>query len=211
MGVNRVTEERSLGERNIQFCRLVRTSGSESYLIWGYNIDKGVDVGAHTEWNRLGRVDTHYVGSGEQMVIHSIFLLEGEGWTKAEAEELIEYYELTVIENDHEYRAGHLITIYQGNCIGEWSDSAYDKPPSIYDLQREIMMLHQEELKIREILDQLVDINSAINHAVEALRNGVPADQVEKMLKQEVFNEFELGLEKGLPKILWRHHRGRAA
>jgi hypothetical protein len=93
-----------------RFVRLVRTSGSEIYVVWEGE-------------NRVGQIDLHYAGD----IIHGTLILEMEITTTQE-EELLTQIDQDVVSSYRPSfdREDFLVTVYRGEEISTYTDAQND-------------------------------------------------------------------------------------
>jgi hypothetical protein len=93
-----------------RFVRLVRTSGSEIYIVWEGE-------------NRVGQLDLHYAGD----IIHGTLILEMEITTTQE-EELLTQIDQDVVSSYRPSfdREDFLVTVYRGEEISTYTDAQND-------------------------------------------------------------------------------------
>ena len=99
-------------DARFRFTRLVRTQGSEIYLIW-------------EEGNRVGQVDLHYAGE----TVHATLILEADLSVTSEEELLTQLDEDIVASYLPSFdRTDFLVTVFRGEEISSYTDSGSMEP-----------------------------------------------------------------------------------
>jgi hypothetical protein len=191
-------------DMELEFTRAIRTESSEEYLIFSSDPEAGSELaGSSNHGSRVGRFILQYAdGPLSRPFVSANLILEAK-WEDSAISEIVDELDRKIVDSlgsgaRHQRSTIDVVT-FEGEVVGGTTDQIKS------DKERGLHGIHNQLQKTQEMIESIPDtLDEVLNDQYEEIEEIIESQELDDEEKrQRVRDKLRVGLERGLPTIVY--------